>query len=101
MMMALYSFEQASLRNLPIIYIILNNSSLGNVRDYLTTKGRKVMEYHEINFTKIAESMGVKGVKAVDFVEFETAFKEALDRDGPTVIDMIVKRADHNRLTTT
>ncbi|MBD3188942.1 hypothetical protein GF325_19095, partial [Candidatus Bathyarchaeota archaeon] len=59
-MMGLYNLETARQLDLPFIYIILNNSSLGNVRDYLTARGRKVMEYEETNFAAIANAMGVK-----------------------------------------
>ncbi len=100
MMMALYCLETAKQFNLAIIYVLLNNSSLGNVRDFLTTKGRKVMEYEEADFSAIARGFGVDSVKVNDFVQFEDAFKRALESDKPTLIDVTVKRASHLRLQT-
>ncbi|NMC05382.1 MAG: hypothetical protein GYA24_09230, partial [Candidatus Lokiarchaeota archaeon] len=100
MIMMLHCLASVKQYNLPIIYVIVNNSSLGNPRDYLTTSGRKSLEYDETDFAAIANSMGVKGIKAKDFVEFEDAFKAALQSDAPVLIDVVVKRASYMRLET-
>ncbi|MBN2153726.1 MAG: hypothetical protein JW839_19875, partial [Candidatus Lokiarchaeota archaeon] len=83
MLMMLHCLVSAKQYNLPVVYVVMNNSSLGNPRDYLTTSGRKSLEYEETDFAAIANSMGVKGYKVKDFVEFEDAFKAALLGDAP------------------
>jgi acetolactate synthase-1/2/3 large subunit len=100
MLMMLHCLVSAKQYKLPVVYVVMNNSSLGNPRDYLTTSGRKSLEYDETDFAAIANAMGVKGYKVKDFVEFEEAFKAALQSDSPTLIDVVVKRASCMRLET-
>ena len=45
---------------------------------------------YRLNFTKIAEGCGAKGIRVKTREEFDRAFDEALKEDGPVVLDCII-----------
>lgn len=85
--------------NLPIIIVILNNGVLGMVRQWQklfydkrysqTTLGRST------DIIKLAEAYGAKGYEITNEVEFENAFKEALEAKEPVVINCIIDEEDN------
>ena len=42
------------------------------------------------NFVKLAEAFGAVGMRAMNIDEFETAFKKAIEINGPVVIDTYI-----------
>ncbi len=98
MMMALYALEMVKQFNLPITYVVFNNSSLGNIRDYLTRKGRPLAEYDEVNFAKIANAMGIKGVRVESLDELHPTLAKELSSNRPTLVDVVVNRASSLRI---
>lgn len=80
--------------NLPVTIVIFNNGVLGMVRQWQTlfyskhysntTLGRKT------DFVKLADAFGLKGVRTFTAEEFEKAFKEANEADGPVLIDCAI-----------
>ena len=98
MLMALSAIDMVKQYNLPLIYIVFNNSSLGNVRDFLSRKGRPLTEVSETNFADIANAMGIQGVRVEDISEFKPALKKALLSDKPILLDVVVSRASHLRV---
>ena len=80
--------------NLPLTVVIFNNGVLGMVRQWQTlfykkhysntTLGRKT------DFVKLAEAFGAKGVRTATLEEFEKAFREANEADGPVIIDCLI-----------
>jgi pyruvate dehydrogenase (quinone) len=84
--------------NVPLIYIVFNNSSLGNVRDFLSRKGRGLTEYDDINFAAIANAMGIQGIRIEDLNEIKPTLEKSLLSDKPTLIDIVVNRASHLRI---
>ena len=82
--------------NLPIISIILNNSTLGMVRQwqtlfygarYSSTDINKKMDY-----VKVAEGFGAKGFSCKTIDEFKNAFEEALESNCPVWIECIIDK---------
>jgi acetolactate synthase-1/2/3 large subunit len=98
MLMSLYALEMIKQYKVPLIYIIFNNSSLGNVRDFLSRKGRGLTEYDETNFAAIANAMGVQGIRIEEVSEIKPTVEKALISDKPMLIDIVVSRASHLRV---
>ena len=45
-----------------------------------------------VDFAGLAESMGVTGVGVQTLTEFTTAFEAAMDREGPTLLDIDMRK---------
>ena len=77
--------------NIPIIIVIMNNKTLGMVRQWQTLFYEK--RYSETtldrgpDFTKLAEAYYVDGYKVTDKESFERAISAALSKKAPAVID--------------
>ncbi len=77
--------------NIPIIIVIMNNKTLGMVRQWQTLFYEK--RYSETtldrgpDFTKLAEAYYVDGYKVTDKESFERAISAALSKNAPAVID--------------
>jgi acetolactate synthase-1/2/3 large subunit len=98
LLMTLGAIDMAREHNLPLVYVVLNNSSLGNVRDFLSRKGRPLMDKPETNFAEIAKAMGIQGIRVERVNEIKPAFEKALISDGPILLDVIVSKASHLRV---
>jgi pyruvate dehydrogenase (quinone) len=46
------------------------------------------------DFAKMAESMGILGIRVEDPVDVEPALKRALQHDGPALVDVVVNRLE-------
>ncbi|MGV9171233.1 MAG: thiamine pyrophosphate-binding protein [Promethearchaeia archaeon] len=98
MLMALYGMETLKAYDIPLMYVVFNNSSLGNVRDFFSRRSRKLAEYPDTNFAKIAEAIGIKGIRVEKIEELRPALEKGLNFDGPIVIDVVTNRASHLRV---
>ena len=82
--------------NLPVITIILNNSTLGMVRQWQTIFYDKRYSSTDINkkmdYVKVAEGFGAKGFRCETIKEFETAFEEALKCNCPVWIECVIDK---------
>jgi len=78
-----------------VIPIIMNNSYLGMVRQWLELFSDK--RYSEVylgttpNFIKVAEAYGLKGIRVEKQSELEPAIKQAIKNDVTTIIDVQVE----------
>lgn len=85
--------------NLPIKVAIINNRCLGMVRQWqeLFYDNR----YSEIDltwspdFVKLAEAYGIKGLRADNPEDAARVWQEALEHDGPVVIDFVVESEEN------
>jgi acetolactate synthase-1/2/3 large subunit len=80
--------------NIPVKTIILNNGSLGMVRQwqeffYEKRYSQSVFPKNP-DFAKVSEAFGVKGIRVTNLMEFRTALHDALAHDGPVVMDVMV-----------
>lgn len=80
-----------------IIIIIMNNSWLGMVRQWLELFFDK--RYSEVhlgeenpNFVKLAESYGLKGIKVNDVKNFQKALEAAKKSKESTIIDVMIDK---------
>ncbi|RLF15654.1 MAG: biosynthetic-type acetolactate synthase large subunit [Thermoprotei archaeon] len=80
--------------NIPVIVVIVNNSSLGMVRqwqDLMFGKRFMAVDLKWLpDFVKLAEAYGAHGVRVGSYEEFEAAVKEAMKAEVTTVIDVPV-----------
>ena len=93
----LADIETAVRLRLPVVVIILNNGGL--IFEYHEQKyryqGRVIPEandFTDADYSAVARALGAEGLRVRTRLEFERAFKVALERDRPTVIDVIVDR---------
>ncbi|MEM9105253.1 MAG: thiamine pyrophosphate-binding protein [Pseudomonadota bacterium] len=76
----------------PITYIVFSNSNFGWIKasQYADTDAR----YYNVDFNRtdqaaVAAAYGVKTWRVEDPDKLETVLKQAIDHDGPTLIDVI------------
>jgi acetolactate synthase-1/2/3 large subunit len=98
MLMSLYALETVKAYDLPVLFILLNNSSLGNVRDFFGRKTRELAEYPETNFAELANTMGIRGLRVEKIDTLRSSIKKGLESDEPTLLEIMVKRASHLRV---
>ncbi len=84
----------ASRYNIPIIQVCINNHVLGMVRQWQTLfygeRYSHTILSDAVDFVKVAEGLGVKGIRVTKMEEVEPALKEALAYQGPVVIDCYI-----------
>ena len=82
--------------NLPVVSIILNNSTLGMVRQWQTIFYGKRYSSTDINkkmdYVKVAEGFGAKGFRCETITEFENALEEALKSNSPVWIECVIDK---------
>ncbi|MGQ9600757.1 MAG: thiamine pyrophosphate-binding protein [Anaerolineae bacterium] len=111
-MMTPHAVATAVEYDLPVVWVLFNNYSIGCIRDlqrfYLDgreigTSFRKVKtgELWNPDFAKMAESMGGRGVRIEKPGDFAPAFEEALKSEAPTLLDVIINRDTPVPLTST
>lgn len=88
----------ASRYNVPIIQVILNNHVLGMVRQWQTLFYDKrysaTVLNDKVDFCKVAEGLGCKAIKVTKKEEVLPAIQEAIDYNGPIVIECIIQEDD-------
>lgn len=84
---------------LPVKVFILNNRYMGMVRQWqeLIHGGRYSESYSESlpDFVKLAESFGIKGMRAKTIDELDTMINAMLDEPGPVVMEIQVEREEN------
>jgi benzoylformate decarboxylase len=100
---AMYSIQAlwtAAHLRLPITYIICNNRSYRILKERLlafkgmaaTNQSFTGMEFRDpsIDFVALAQSMGVRAQRIAELDAFAPALEEALNHDGPDLLDVVV-----------
>ncbi|MDO4173190.1 MAG: biosynthetic-type acetolactate synthase large subunit [Eubacteriales bacterium] len=84
--------------NLPVITIVVNNSVLGMVYQWQTSfYGKRYSNtdpHRKTDFVKLAEAFGAKGLRCDTLAGFEACMKEALEADGPVLIDARIDKEE-------
>ena len=77
--------------NIPLVIVIFNNGTLGMVRQwqklFFEQRYSATVLDRKTDFVKVAEAFGAKGCRVETPEEFRKTFEEALQYDGPFVID--------------
>ena len=81
--------QTAAHQGVPIVYLVINNSALGNVylRAKETESGAALTRLGTHDWASFARSLGGDGVTVEDPVDLVMAFEKAFAADGPFVID--------------
>lgn len=87
---------------LPVVFLVMNNSGLGMVRDGQRGRGRIIAsEFVETDFAAIARSFGCLGINVRQGEALGPAIKEAFRASLPTVIDIATSPTEsHLKITT-
>ena len=91
--MVLGELETIRRLDLPICVIVFNDSSLSLIavkQRPLDQGGERAFRYGPIDFARIAEGCGLRGVRAESVEAYEAALREAQDSKAPILIDVIV-----------
>ena len=82
--------------NLPVKVIVFNNGALGFIE--LEQKSTGFLDtgtgLENPDFARLAEAVGIKGVRIEDPAELENKLREALAHPGPVVVDAVVSRQE-------
>ncbi len=80
-------------RKLPVVHIILNNSSLEFVHIEMQEYGIDPygVDFQTPNFAKVAEAMGATGIRLENPADVKSGLEKALaNKQGPVVVDAVV-----------
>lgn len=81
---------------LPVKIVVFNNSSLNFVE--LEMKAAGIVnfgtELDSPDFSKVAQALGIHGVRVEEPDQLESAIKDALDHDGPALVDVVTARQE-------
>jgi acetolactate synthase-1/2/3 large subunit len=91
-MMSVSAIQTAIQYKLPVVYVVMNDSALGMVR---MAQGDRPMasEFGEVDHGAIARGFGAFGVQVQDPKDLPGALEEALNYDGPAVVDVVISKA--------
>lgn len=84
---------------LDIKFVLMNNSSLGMVRQWQETffNNRRSASVFDVqpDFIKMAEAYGINGVKITDPAKLEEELAQAFATEGPMLIEVVVSNTEH------
>lgn len=98
-LMNMQEFCTAKQYHLPIKILIMNNGYMGMVRQWqeLFHGDRKSESYMEAlpDFVKLAEAIGINGMRCENPKNIDEALKQMMECDGPVIMDMITDKAEN------
>jgi len=81
---------------LPIIQLVLNNHSLGMVRQWQSLFFEERYSHttlgEDVDFLKLADAFGIEGIRLTANDNVEEVLKYALDMRGPIVVECVIDR---------
>jgi len=84
----------ASRYNIPIIEVVINNKVLGMVRQWQNLfygqRYSNTILNDKVDFVKVSEGLGVKGIRVTTLEELDAAIKTAISLNEPVMIDCII-----------
>jgi acetolactate synthase-1/2/3 large subunit len=93
--MTMTSVETAVEQGVAPTFVVLNDTSLGMVRQMQDGEGDIAgVEFHDTDFVAVAEGFGAEGIRATTPDELAVALREGTDSDVPTVIDVRIDREE-------
>jgi acetolactate synthase-1/2/3 large subunit len=91
--MSLHVLSTALQYHAPTIFVVMNDSALGWVRDDRLQRP-EVAEFIDTDFAAIARAFGCEGVRVEKPQEIGPAIERAKTASVPTVIDVVVTRGE-------
>lgn len=101
MTMQLYGLEMARHYRVPVTYVVMNNSCLGNVMDFQPDHRRIATEYPEPRLAEVARAVGLKAFKVTKAEDIKPALHEAIRSEEPAVVDITTSRQKHFKVMMT
>jgi acetolactate synthase-1/2/3 large subunit len=98
--MSLHVLSTALQYHAPVIFVVMNDSALGWVRDDRLDRP-EIAEYIDTDFAAIARGFGCQGVRIDKPQDIAPALEKAKTATVPTVIDVVVSRDESYRKVTT
>ena len=76
---------------LPIKLIVYNNSTLGMVKLEMRVAGLQDfgVDFKPSNFAKMAEALGIRGIRVEDSGDLKKSLETALRHSGPVLLDVV------------
>jgi len=96
--MTLAEIETAVRLRLPVVVIVFNDAALSLIKIKQRPAGHggtAAVDYRPVSYAAIATAMGAAGASVATEADLAAALREALRRDGPTVIDVAVDAAGY------
>jgi acetolactate synthase-1/2/3 large subunit len=88
-----------AINKIPVKIVVINNQVLGMVRQWQEILYDNRESHIDLagspDFVKLAEAYGVKGLRATNKEEARRVWQEALDTDGPVLIDFVVRKEEN------
>ncbi len=88
-----------AIHNIPVKIVVINNQVLGMVRQWQEIIYDNRYSFIDLagspDFVKLAEAYGVKGLRATNKEEAQKVWKEALEFNGPVLIDFQVRKDEN------
>ncbi len=81
---------------MPVKVVVFNNSSLSFVELEMKAAGflSHATDLAETDFSKLAEAVGILGLRAERPEQVKTLLSQALEHEGPALVDVIVNRQE-------
>ncbi|WP_227356986.1 thiamine pyrophosphate-binding protein [Haladaptatus salinisoli] len=93
--MTMTSVEVAVEHGVAPTFVVLNDTSLGMVRQMQEEDGDIAgVEFHDTDFVRVAEGFGAEGVRATTPDELGIALREGKTSDRPLVVDVRIDREE-------
>ena len=85
--------------NIPVKFAIINNGYLGMVRQWqeiFYEKSYVATHYtHNPDFVKLADALGIFGVRVTNKAQVMPAILDAMKYDGPAIVDFMVEQQEN------
>ena len=90
-MMSVHAINTALQYDLPVVYVVMNDSGLGMVRNH---QGDRLIasEFIETDHGAVARGMGAYGVQVSNPADLPGALRDAIHSGKPAVVDVIIDR---------
>ncbi|MDA2889442.1 thiamine pyrophosphate-binding protein [Mycolicibacterium sp. BiH015] len=93
----LSELETAARWKVPLIVVVNNNRSLNQeINPYTAAYGgtlhgrhHELWHFNDVDYTRVAESLGVKGFRVEKANDLKPAMAQAISADGPVLIDVV------------
>nr|WP_228275860.1 biosynthetic-type acetolactate synthase large subunit [Gracilibacillus oryzae] len=98
MQMCAQELAICAIHNIPVKVVIINNQVLGMVRQWQEIVYEERYSHIDlsgsVDFVQLAKAYGVKGLQAKTKEEARCVWKEALETQGPVLIDFVVPKEE-------
>lgn len=99
MQMCAQELAICAINKIPVKIVVINNQVLGMVRQWQEIIYDNRYSHIDLagspDFVKLAEAYGVKGLRATNKDEARSAWQEAMDTEGPVLVEFVVRKGEN------